>query len=145
LESRAIFTFNKVNVSFVAASMSVGKLNVDVCGSVLMWSVGFALKNKLFLVLMRTSGFFSYADIFSSVFRSTWDSFFNEFLVKFLTTGLLALVLSTLRKLDLSLDMSLRCSSGLFFAVPVRRWEYAEGNRNSGVKVQIGDFRVRRV
>jgi hypothetical protein len=49
--------------------------------------------------------------------------------------------LLSLRKVDLSLDVSL---GGCFCGVaPVRRREDAEGNRDSGVKVQVDDLSVR--
>lgn len=43
-------------------------------------------------------------------------------------------------KIDLSLDMLLSNFSGV---VPVRRREKADGNRYSGVKVQVDDFKRR--
>jgi len=43
-----------------------------------------------------------------------------------------------LGKLDFTLDVSL--SGRLLLVAPVRRWENAEGDRYSGVKVQIDDL-----
>jgi hypothetical protein len=45
-----------------------------------------------------------------------------------------------LRKMELRLDVLLRCHSRLFSAVLVGRREEADRNRNAGVKVQIADF-----
>lgn len=148
LESRTIFAFSNVNISLVVTAISTGKLNVGVSigSSVLVWSLlDFALKTDLFLVLRKRALGFTYADILSSVLGSGWrvffnDFFFSEFFVNLCPAGVVS---TTFGELDLALYVSSGCGS-MFVAAPVRRWEYAEGNRNSCVKVQIGEFPVRR-
>jgi hypothetical protein len=93
-------------------------------------------------------------DVFSSartVVTILLTSYMNFFLAKLLVSGretgrdgvtFPSDALLSVWKADLSLEV---CRFGGDFCVaPVRRREDAEGNRNSGVKVQIDDLSVQR-
>jgi len=151
LEFGSVLTFGQIDLGIVMSSIGLDvnfgvvmsvmmrKVDINVCGGVSV--IGYAFFSKVDILsaarTVVTILFTSYVDFFlAKVVAGRRKVGFERRILTFPSDAL-----RSLWQLDLTLDV---CSSYSFGVVPVRRREKADGDRDTGVKVQIDDLGCRR-
>jgi len=152
LETGSVLTFGQVDLGIVCTAVRNSDVSFNVVLSSVMRKVDVDVGRG---VLVFWSAFFTNVDILSAartVVTFLFTSYVDFFLAKVVAgrrkVGFERRILTfpsdalrSLWQLDLTLDV---CSSYSFGVVPVRRREKADGDRDTGVKVQIDDLGCRR-